>query len=208
MDQPTIERRSAPVPRCTSYPTAPHFQWGVVAASYASWLALWSRAFACSFTCTCRSETGCAGSAAATPNRFGATSLSRPMCVRSSPKSASWPATSAAYSPSRRSISVVVLRACSSRPRLHGCMRRSIPDSRSHGTARSVWRSIRTTLRRNGWMHGLPSARPRGQIVQSRRSLWIAAPDRHDPDTHRRAGHRARPRRNFQRDAFGERIAR
>lgn len=38
MDQATIERHSAPVPRYTSYPTAPHFHPGVDTASYSSWL--------------------------------------------------------------------------------------------------------------------------------------------------------------------------
>jgi len=38
MDQATIERHSAPVPRYTSYPTVPHFHPGIDAASYSSWL--------------------------------------------------------------------------------------------------------------------------------------------------------------------------
>ena len=38
MDQATIERYSAQVPRYTSYPTAPHFQATVDQNAYASWL--------------------------------------------------------------------------------------------------------------------------------------------------------------------------
>ena len=38
MDTKTIERRAAPVPRYTSYPTAPHFHAGVDAQTYAGWL--------------------------------------------------------------------------------------------------------------------------------------------------------------------------
>jgi len=38
IDRDLIERHSAPVPRYTSYPTAPHFHAGVGAQTYASWL--------------------------------------------------------------------------------------------------------------------------------------------------------------------------
>ena len=34
-----IERYAAPVPRYTSYPTAPHFHPGIDAATYRDWLA-------------------------------------------------------------------------------------------------------------------------------------------------------------------------
>ncbi|MEP9387986.1 oxygen-independent coproporphyrinogen III oxidase [Mesorhizobium sp. KR9-304] len=39
MDRGLIDRHSAPVPRYTSYPTAPHFHAGVDGATYARWLA-------------------------------------------------------------------------------------------------------------------------------------------------------------------------
>lgn len=38
MDRATVERYSAPVPRYTSYPTAPHFHPGIGPTAYASWL--------------------------------------------------------------------------------------------------------------------------------------------------------------------------
>lgn len=38
MDAHTVERHAAPVPRYTSYPTAPHFHAGIGEAAYSSWL--------------------------------------------------------------------------------------------------------------------------------------------------------------------------
>ncbi len=38
MDTHTLMRHAGPVPRYTSYPTAPHFQPGVDSATYAGWL--------------------------------------------------------------------------------------------------------------------------------------------------------------------------
>jgi oxygen-independent coproporphyrinogen-3 oxidase len=38
MDAQTVERHAAPVPRYTSYPTAPHFHAGIGEAAYSSWL--------------------------------------------------------------------------------------------------------------------------------------------------------------------------
>lgn len=38
MDRHTLERYAAPVPRYTSYPTAPHFHAGIGEAAYSSWL--------------------------------------------------------------------------------------------------------------------------------------------------------------------------
>ncbi|MBC8443672.1 MAG: coproporphyrinogen III oxidase, partial [Deltaproteobacteria bacterium] len=39
MKQQLLEKYDSPVPRYTSYPTAPHFQPGVTGDTYSSWLA-------------------------------------------------------------------------------------------------------------------------------------------------------------------------
>ena len=76
-----------PVPRYTSYPTAPHFHAGITAETYRGWLAALAAGARSRSMSTSLFATGCAGSAPATPGRRSATRRSRDISQRSTRRS-------------------------------------------------------------------------------------------------------------------------
>ncbi len=79
LDPPAIERLAAPVPRYTSYPTAPHFHAGVTSDTYRRWLSALPDEASLSLYLHIPSATRSAGSAAARPRSSAAMSRSLPI---------------------------------------------------------------------------------------------------------------------------------